>query len=82
MGTFQKRKKVTYVKRCLNERCEHKEHCEHGKAQIRFLQHFPNGIKEIPLNMLSSFESIYPVKNCSRRLLSREQCIENQNKAT
>lgn len=76
-----KQERITYVKRCLNNRCTKKEQCEHGQAQIRFLQYFPNGMKDIPLNMLQMSRAINPVACvCTRWKMSKEQCIEFQNK--
>lgn len=76
-----RRERITYVKRCLDMRCTKKEQCEHGQAQVRFLQQFPNGLKDIPLNMLWMFSAIYPVAcGCPRWQMSKEQCIELQNR--
>lgn len=73
--------RITYVKRCLNSRCTHKEQCEHGQAQMRFQQHFPKGIEDVPDYMLHMFKAIYPVAyGCPRWQMTREQCIEQQNK--
>lgn len=74
-------KRITYVKRCLNTRCTHKEQCEHGKAMIRFLKYFPKGVEEIPPSMINRYCSIYPVAPlCNRWELNASQCIELQNK--
>lgn len=74
--------RITYVKRCLNARCHNREVCEHGKAQVRFLQHFPNGIDDVPDFMLHTTKAIYPVAfKCNRWRLTHEQCIEEQNKS-
>lgn len=73
-------RKVTYVKRCLSEKCVNRQQCEHGKAQIRFRQHFPKGFDEVPDYMLDMFKAIYPVHClCQRFKMSREQCIDLQN---
>ena len=74
------KQRITYVKRCLNQRCKRKEQCEHGRAMQRFKQLFPKGMEEIPMNMQEQFRAIFPVAfSCHRWKLNREQCIELQN---
>ena len=76
-----KQERTTYVKRCLNMRCTKREQCEHGQAQKRFLHYFPNGINDLPLNMLQMFCAIFPVAcHCPRWQMSKEECIEFQNR--
>jgi len=73
--------RVSYVKRCLNERCASKERCEHGQAQMRFHQYFPEGIDDVPDYMLGTLRAIYPVHSkCTRWKMNREESIELQNK--
>ena len=73
-------RRITYIKRCLHPTCTNRQQCEHGKAQQRFQQLFPEGIKNIPLNMLGMFKSIYPVaKGCPRHLMTKEQLLNIQN---
>jgi len=74
--------KITYIKRCLNVKCEKRTVCEHGKAQIRFFQHFPEGLEGIPYYMLKEFKAIYPVRNCRRWKMSRQELLELQTSQT
>lgn len=74
-----KKERITYVKRCLNLACLHRNGCEHGKAHQRFQQQFPQGIKEIPLDMTGNFRAIYPVAyGCPRHTMTREEIIRLQ----
>lgn len=72
--------RVTYIKRCLNTRCDKKEVCEHGKAQSRFIQYFPNGLNDVPYFMLKDVQAIYPVaKRCPRYNMNRQQLLDLQD---
>jgi hypothetical protein len=47
---------------------------------MRFQQHFPKGMEDVPDYMLHMFKAIYPVAyGCSRWQMTRERCIEQQN---
>ena len=74
-------RRISYIKRCLHPACPNRQECEHGKAQMRFLQLFPEGISNIPLNMLGMFRCIYPVaKGCKRYQMTKEQLLVLQDK--
>ncbi len=64
---------MNYIKRCLNSSCLHAAECEHGLAQKRFKEYFPQGMKELPYFMLKNFKAIYPVAyGCPRWKMEKQ----------